>query len=102
MMKISNPVWSYRYRARRDVREWVGKHAPKIRARWPQPPESVCPICGKPFVKICAVHTGDGWDLFWECENECGDGDSIYNWWPFHFGAHCSGNDLRRVGIEVV
>jgi hypothetical protein len=102
MMKLRRSFWWYWYLARRNAREWVARHAPKIPTRRPEPLSEPCRACGKPQDRLYAVYTGDGWDLFWECENECGDGDSIYNWWPFHFGAHCSANDLRRVGIEVV
>lgn len=102
-MKLSNPFWSYWYRARRDVRELVGKHAPKIRTARPKPTGETCSHCGKPLSNLVALWTGDGWIFFWECDEHCGASECyVETWWPFLFGAWCSTNDLHRIGIEVL
>jgi hypothetical protein len=101
-MKLYNLLWSKWYRAKCDLAEWVAKHAPKIRTRKPEPPAQLCDVCHKPYTRIIAVYTGEGWALEWECDNGCGWCVPLEDWWPFMFGAYCGWRDLERAGIEVV
>jgi len=79
----------------------INPHMPRIFLGLPAKPNKVCPECGRPFSKVCAIHTGDGWALFWECENNCGGGEEyIDDWSPFFFN-WCTGSDLRKHGIEI-
>ncbi len=85
-------------------KEWFQKNCPvHIPTRRPKPPTEPC-VCGKPFDRLIALDTGDGWMFLWECENYCGecDPEGINDWWPFLFGVWATGNQLERIGIEVL
>ena len=56
---------------------------------------------GEEFTKVVAIYTGDGWAFAWECDNDCGDEESINDWFPFLFN-WCNVNDLEKHGIEVI
>jgi len=86
--------------------EWFAEHCPvHIPTKRPKCPNHICDSCGKPRKDICAINTGDGFVLFWECEDRCGDGDGeddLVGWWPFWFGAWTDYESLRKIGIEEV
>jgi len=82
-------------------RDTASKHMPRIPRRFPKPPERMCAICGKPFTKIAAIDTGDGWAFEWGCDDDCCN-DNIpidCGWFPFVFG-WATRKDLKRIGIE--
>ena len=86
-----------------DFREWFAEHCPvHIPNKKPPTPTRHCEYCDKPLNKIIAFDTGDGFALEWTCENECGDSESIDNWWPFWFGAWANDKRFAKIGIEVV
>lgn len=93
----------WRFHSRKiQFQEWFAKIFPfKIPMPKPKFPKIVCSICNEPFSKIVAIDTGDGWCFMWECENNCGYGDSVENWYPFWFGVWCNSKDLDKLGIEV-
>lgn len=54
-----------------------------------------------PTLKKYAVDTGDGWALFWDCDQQHNDnGQYDIEKFPFLFG-WCSVNDLQKHGFEV-
>lgn len=89
-------LW-YRFRMWLDD---CARFLPKIPRRKPAPPKTRCPLCGEPTNILSALDTGDGWMIFWDCENGCGEGDAA-EWFPFVFG-WANSKDMRRAGIEVV
>lgn len=83
--------------------EWFAQHCPVlIPTRRPQPPKSNCPMCEKPYAKIIAIDTGDGFEFDWECDSGCGHSVIIDNWYPFWFGTWAKSSDLEKIGIEVM
>lgn len=83
--------------------EWFAKHCPVlIPTRRPRPPKDNCPCCRKPYTKIIAIDTGDGFEFDWECASYCGRPVIIDNWYPFWFGAWANRTDLLKIGIEEV
>ena len=108
--KYYNRFISYKYQFKDWFFENITPHLPKIPIQRPIYSElhgyPLCPICSK-NPKIYAYHTGDGWMLFWDCEeqhlselNKC-EKYMIIGWFPFLFG-WASGKDLERIGIKVV
>ena len=107
--RTRNLIWSWWYHTKSNVAEWIAKHAPKIPTRRPDPPDRDCICFGcstdddeKRFTVLSAFFAGDGWVFSWDCEAECGDGIPIEGWYPFHFGAWCTGEDLEKIGINVI
>ena len=72
-----------------------------IKREFPKP-SGVCGFCGKPYDRIIAIDTGDGWEMSFECENYCGWCDPIVGWYPFWFSAWATSDDMNRAGIEPV
>lgn len=85
-----------------DFCEWIAKHCPvHIPTRRPKPPEELCE-CGKKLTRMIAYDTGDGYEIDWICEDDCGFAFPVVGWWPFWFGAWAKDNDFEKVGIEAV
>ncbi len=84
-----------------DLTDKYGRYLPKIATRKPAAPHNgYCPKCRKLFA-IHAYNTGDGWDFWWDCENEHWleeDITHITGWFPFVFG-WANGKDLAKIGI---
>jgi hypothetical protein len=82
---------------------WFQKHCPvHIPRKFPKPPSGHC-SCGKPYTRIIAIDTGDGLDMEWACEDDCGEGVPVEDgWWPFWFGAWGNTKNLAKIGIEIV
>ena len=105
-MKIYNRIRSKRYRFKEWFFENIAPKLPKIPIRKPDYPGmyDICERCNTD-IKIYAYDTGDGWSLFWDCEEQhisnFGDDGLIVGWFPFLFG-WATGEDLERIGIEVV
>ena len=107
-MKIYYRLISYRYRFKEWFFENITPKLPKIPTKKPTyPGVPICIECHKP-PKIYAVHTGDGWLFFWDCEGQHISEERAEryvfiatNWFPFLFG-WATGKDLERIGIEVV
>jgi hypothetical protein len=57
-----------------------------------------CPTCGKAMQKA-AVNTGDGWALFWDCDDYDGDDHEID--WPFG-DRKLNEDELEREGYEII
>lgn len=61
----------------------------------------LCPDCGAPMDK-CAVDTGDGWALFWECDECLFQGDEGHDIeWPFG-DKWMTHKDMQEHGYTVV
>ena len=109
-MKIYYRLISYRYRFKDWFFENITPHLPKIPTKKPTyPGVPICLRCHKP-PGIYALHTGDGWYFFWDCEGQhvsdncisrSIEDDSLIGWFPLLFG-WATGKDLERIGIEVV
>lgn len=82
--------------------DWFQRTCPiKIAKKQPPVPTQLCD-CGKPYTQMVAYDTGDGYALFWICDDDCGSPIDVENWWPFWFGVWATPKDFERVGIEVV
>jgi len=104
MVRIERLYWRIRNYIR-NFRETFGKFVGlklhiHIKRRYPQP-TGICGYCGKPYDRIIAIDTGDGFELSFECENYCGWCEPIVGFWPFWFGAWATVSDFERAGIEV-
>ena len=106
-MKIYNRIMSYKWQFKEWFFENITPKLPKIPMRKPDYPgmSDVCRRCNTD-IKIYAYDTGEGWSLFWNCEeqhiiDQWGDETNIVGWFPFLFG-WATGKDLERIGIEVV
>jgi hypothetical protein len=75
--------------------------------KMPMAPAGACPYCKKRVIP-CAVHTGDGWAQYWDCESGCEpfadspgggmiEGESA---WPF-VEDWVKGSDWERIGFKV-
>ena len=106
MNKFYCKMLGRKYRFKEWFFENITPKLPKIATRKPDYPgmSDVCKECNTD-IKIYAYDTGDGWSLFWDCENQhvnnYGDEYFIVGWFPFLFG-WATGKDLERIGIEVV
>lgn len=70
-----------------------------------------CPDCGRRLVKA-AYHTGDGWQLFWACDDESGrDGDCVWTCdgddyyfidWDQDWGSWMTGQELKDQGFVII
>lgn len=61
----------------------------------------VCPDCGSAMDKL-AIDTGDGWALFWDCENHPGDSEIEIPWDMDLKGREwVTSKELRRLGYEI-
>lgn len=81
-------------------------HLPVIKDDWtmPAPPAALCGSCDKPLDLPIALNEGDGWELLWECQEQCGDSydDEYRIAWPFVDDATGDGDDLEKLGFTVV
>ena len=106
MKRYYNRFISYKYHFKDWFFENITPYLPKIPTRKPTYPGifKICYECDTE-IKIYAYDTGDGWSLFWDCENQhisnFGDEFLIIGWFPFLFG-WATGKDMERIGIEVV
>lgn len=104
MNKIYNRMLGKKYRFKEWFFENITPHLPKIPVE--RPSYLGVPICLKchTMPEIYALHTGEGWYFFWDCEgqhiSDRGKGD-IVGWFPFLFGWATS-KDLAKIGIEEV
>jgi hypothetical protein len=102
LIYAKNRIRRFYYSLKTEWEEKYCRYMPKIKNKFPDAPcGGYCPKCYKPL-RICAYNTGDGWYFWWDCENEHWleeDITKIIDWFPFVFG-WCSGNDLRKIGIE--
>lgn len=107
-MKIyEQPVWLRKiyypieYYIREKIEQYC-KYLPKIKTKFPDAPHGgYCPLCHDPLI-IHAYNTGDGWDFWWDCENEHWLEEEITHiigWFPFVFG-WANSKDLLKIGIE--
>jgi len=96
-----------KYRFKEWFFENITPKLPKIAVGKPTYPG--VPICIKCHTspKIYALHTGDSWVFFWDCEGQHISEERaeryvyIADWFPFLFGWATS-KDLGKIGIEVV
>lgn len=99
MLMFYNLKWTLEERWKK-----VARKLPRIATKRPYPRIEFCPECGG-RIEIKACDTGDGWNIFWDCDNSCEsiaeDEAYITDWFPFVFG-WASSKDMRSVGIEVV
>lgn len=76
----------------------------KVKRGWsPGRPPDRCPDCdAEGSMAPAAYDTGDGWWLHWYCD-ECGtpDGNTVDIDWPMRKD-WATGEDLRRLGFEIV
>ena len=107
MNKFYCKMLGRKYRFKEWFFENVNPHLPKIAVGKPTyPGVPICTKCHKP-PHIYALHTGDGWLFFWDCEGQHISEERqdryvyIANWFPFLFG-WATAKDLGRIGIEVV
>ena len=76
---------------------------PTVREDWKSEPPTniVCEDCGSVLVKKIAVWTGDGWELYWECDNDCGSLMKDIDW-PFGYDELADADDLSALGFTIV
>lgn len=95
-------------RSEMEYAYWAGKkvrflEGPKMKPDWtmPEPPKKTCPECGMPMDVPTAYNTGDGWALWWDCVDFCGEGH-IEIEWPFADHTRGTGEDLIKLGFVLV
>ncbi len=106
-MKIKYRLLGKYYRLKEYFYNNIAPKLPKIPTKKPTFPgmSDICKRC-KTDIKIYAYFTGDGWEFFWDCENQhlidFGEDEYIIvGWFPFLFGWATS-RDLAKIGIIEV
>ncbi len=103
-LQVKKVYWTLRTSIRYWWEDWFLRYImPRIKTPFPPAPHGGhCPQCNNPL-KMYAYNVGDGWVFWWDCEDAClGDENLIEDWYPFRWGAWATGDELAKIGIEVV
>ena len=84
-----------------SIIESLDRLVARIRIRNWKSPDWLCGMCGEPYDRLVAHHTGDGWWYAWECTNYCGWNEDGPQEWPW-IRSSVWGKDWEAVGVEVV
>ena len=97
--RITRLYWKLRSQLT-DTGDWFAKNCPvHVPTKRPACPNTLC-VCGGTISKIIAIDTGDGYEMDWACDNDCGECEPIVGWWPLWWGVWVNYDILQRLGIE--